>query len=268
MARTCPSCAHDLSNVDDAQYCSNCGQRLDIPRFSVRSIIDEFFSAFLNIEKGLMSTTIKLTTSPGEVVKGYLAGKTRKFYHPFRYALVMVTLHTILTVSTGVYDDQVHRMTDDPSSWNAVAAEGMTEDQVRWNAKLQEEIKGYLSLFTLIGIPIGAIGLWLLFRDKKLYFGEHLVSASYYIGHASLLSIPFTIIAIFIQYNPMWNLISSTVIYIGYGTVMLKWAYDVRWLRATASSIALLIISAVALTVLSLVVGVAIALIGGVSPQG
>lgn len=265
----CSSCGTSVAFSEENIYCPHCGQRQFKERFRIPAIFKEMVSVFFNLERGLLPTTVKLTTAPGEVVKGYWDGATRKFYNPLRYAFVMVTISTLITLGSGVYDQQMVEVTQSSEGFfNPQLDPSLSEEerqiQQDWNNKVQENTKKYLNVISLLGIPFGALSLRLLFVDRKRYYGEHIIAACYYIGHTSLLGIPLILLALFGVLGPIENSIIALLVNLIYGIWMIKKIYDVSWLRSIISGPLSAIITFIAVMIVSFIVGTVSYLISNV----
>lgn len=255
-AGTCRNCDYNLSELSKAEFCPNCGQKQQHARYRVKAIIHEFFSVVLNVERGLLHTIGKLFTNPGDVVRGYWDGLTKRYYNPVRYAFVMATLSALITITSGVYDQQMLDMESDQnqSEWMYGMGQDLSpeelEEQKELNHKVQQETKKYLSFISLVLIPIGAFAMWLFYKRDGMFYGEALIATAYFIGHTSLLSIFFTILSLTGAISPVENLIGSTAIYIVFGTYILKSTFKADWFSSFGNSVAIFFVS-----VLSMVIG-------------
>lgn len=262
----CPNCDHALPASDPSNYCPNCGQHMRHQRFKFGVIVREAASVAFNLERGLLYTAGKLTVSPGEVVRNYWDGITRRYYNPLRYAFIMVTLSTLVTLTSGVYEKQVSEISGsgNTASW-VQPRPGMTEEEIAeqraFQDRIQQETKKYLSVFSLLTVPVGAFALWLLFRDRRKYMGELMIATAYYIGHTSLFSITWTIAAYFDLLGATGNMALSSLFNLIYGVFMLKHIFRIPWWRAVLSGPAALLLVIVISTVILLLLGLIIGMI-------
>lgn len=150
--------------------------------------------------------------------------------------------------------------------FNTQAREGMTEEEVAEQAKIQETtqkyIRKYLNLFSLIMTPFAAAALWILLKDTEVYYGEHIISACYYIGITSAMGIPLTFLALAGAINPYENTAISMGINVLYGMFMLKSVYKIPWWRAILTTPVLLLLTALLMTITFLLIGFLVALVG------
>ncbi len=164
------------------------------------------------------------------MVQGYWSGATRKYFHPFRYAFVMVTISTILTLYSGTYDKQMNEMTvmqeQEEGSFFQPVNPDLTDEQqaaqLEFNNQVSDFVRNYLNLISLFFIPLGGLAVWLTFVDKKKYYREHIISACYYIGQTSLIGIPLIFLSLMNLINPIRNSLISISLSLIYGVWMLK----------------------------------------------
>lgn len=260
-ATTCPNCS---ASIQEEAYCPSCGQRQSLGRFSLRHIINDAFSVLFNLDRGLLPTISQLTTSPGKVLKSYWSGATRINYNPMRYAFITVTVSTLITVSTGVYDRQIDEVVESEDGASIVQFDpDMTEEEKKEQLDrfymVQEQIQKFLSFFSLIIIPFGAFATWLLLRDLGHYYGEHMIAASYYIGHTTLLSIPLIFLYYFDVIVATTQSTLSIIISIIYGVFMLKRGFDLPWWRALLTAPAAFVVGLAVVALALFLIGIAAA---------
>ncbi|KAB2814619.1 DUF3667 domain-containing protein [Phaeocystidibacter luteus] len=262
----CVTCGHTQDYGPGETYCSNCGQKQPTGRFSIRHIFKDAFTVFLNLERGLIPSTKYLFVNPGKLVRGYWRGQTRSYTNPLRFLFVAVTLSTLTTIGTGVYDKQMEQMKEmNAGMFSPQVREGMTEEEIAQQAEIQEAtqryIRKYLNLFSLIMTPFAAAALWILLKDTEVYYGEHIISACYYIGLTSALGIPLTFLSLADVLGPYENTAISLGLSTVYGMYMLKSIYKIPWWRAIITTPVLMILTAILMTVVLIVFGFLIALI-------
>jgi hypothetical protein len=106
----------------------------------------------LTLDSGLLHTVHRLTVGPGQVIRGFLAGRTVPYTHPATYLLISFAAFAL---GAGVFS-------------NGTGNEG---DRV----------------FVALLAPCVAIAARLLFWRAGLNFAEHLIIALYVLGHVVLL---------------------------------------------------------------------------------
>jgi hypothetical protein len=92
----CPNCAAELFGP----FCASCGQRqvdLDQP---LRDLVSEAMNAFLSFDARLLRTLTPLITRPGFLTEEFLAGRRKRYVHPFKlYFAISVALFLALSMS-------------------------------------------------------------------------------------------------------------------------------------------------------------------------
>ena len=69
----------------DGNYCNNCGQKADVKRFTVSNLSGEFLKEFFAVDSSLLFTIKELIFEPGEMLRGYIAGKRIEYInYPYK----------------------------------------------------------------------------------------------------------------------------------------------------------------------------------------
>ncbi|HRW75901.1 MAG: DUF3667 domain-containing protein [Lewinellaceae bacterium] len=89
---TCTNCQFEF----EGKYCPECGQKADTRRITWAMVLQDLVSGITNVERGFWYNLKALTLRPGAEIESYLQGRWKTFYHPLKYALVSITLMTIL----------------------------------------------------------------------------------------------------------------------------------------------------------------------------
>lgn len=175
----CKNCNAPLAG----EWCQQCGQRLITKRLTVRNAFGQLFDAITNLDRGFWHTMWELTVRPGGVIKDYINGVTRPYFPPFRYAFILVTISTVLTVSSGIFEMQQAEFMqiegNEPGTGQAMQQE------------IQAFIGRFLNLFVIVILPFNAFGTWLFTRRQKFNYAEHFVANTFLIGQTSLYGMVF-----------------------------------------------------------------------------
>lgn len=177
----CRSCGEPLVGP----YCAHCGQSPYKGKLTIKRAVGDLVNAVTNVERGFTYTIIRMTTSPGIVIKEFLNGKTRPYFLPARYAFIMVTISALILIKTGIFDLS-QQVFNDPTT--------MSESQRVITEQIQGYIRKFLNFLVLIQLPFNAFASWLLFRKRGYNYAEHFVANTFIIGHLSLIGlaiIPF-----------------------------------------------------------------------------
>jgi predicted alpha/beta superfamily hydrolase len=136
-------------------------QQSDKPSSQVRSrqtlrglLVSGFADRFLNFDKGLIHTVVRLTTNPDRVIREYLDGQTASYTHPVGYVLITFAAFALVGRLFG----------------------GITGATDSSNGA-----------FTALLIPVVACVSWLVFRRAALRYAEHLIIDLYLFGQIILL---------------------------------------------------------------------------------
>lgn len=182
--KTCLNCDAPLTGT----FCQECGQKTSTHKFTWRSFLEELPSSLFNLEHGFWYTLKELTLRTRSALDGYLSGKRVLFFKPIQYAILGITLYTLL---------QAYNPLDPP------AVEGLRAENELYGTgyAVGKLIGENLKFYWLLGIFLYAFPAKLLFRTYN--FTEHMVICAYVLGHSALLaclSIPF--VSVPIMFNP------------------------------------------------------------------
>ncbi|MCO6488357.1 MAG: DUF3667 domain-containing protein [Phaeodactylibacter sp.] len=181
----CQNCAAPLAGP----YCSQCGQKALTERITIRYIIRSFVEALTNVERGFWYTMRELAVRPGIVAREYLEGKRQRYYHPVRFLLILVTVATLITLTSGIYDmqrNEILHLQNDALGLNPDEASAARQQRV------QEEVKKYLNLVAMGTLPFISLVGFRLFRKRAYNYAEHLVMVAFW-------SAELAVIGLFIQ---------------------------------------------------------------------
>lgn len=182
--KTCLNCGEPLKGA----FCHVCGQKASTQQINWKTFLEELPRSLFNLEHGFWYTLRELTLRPRATLDGYLSGKRTRFFKPIQYALLGITLYTLL---------QAFNPLDPP------AVEGLREENELYGTgyAIGKLIGDNLKFYWLLGIFLYAFPAKLLFR--KYNFTEHMVICAYVLGHTALLAsltIPF--LSVPIMFNP------------------------------------------------------------------
>ncbi|WP_321332800.1 DUF3667 domain-containing protein [uncultured Bacteroides sp.] len=90
--RTCKNCQHEF----EGNFCSNCGQSKNTPRFTYHAIIRNFLGGLTNIDSGFFFTIKELFIRPGYMIRDYIAGRRVLYFRPIQMLFVLATVYVLL----------------------------------------------------------------------------------------------------------------------------------------------------------------------------
>lgn len=76
----------------EGPFCHACGQRHRGERLTVRRVLSNLTTRFLDLESGFLHTVHRLTVAPGAVARDYVAGRRQRYVGPATYLIVITTL--------------------------------------------------------------------------------------------------------------------------------------------------------------------------------
>jgi Protein of unknown function (DUF3667) len=211
----CPNCSHPLAGnamLPMPRYCPACGQETTIKAPTLGEFLQQFGGAYFSTEGALWRTFKLLLTQPGELTAQYLAGRRKHYVLPLR---LFLTISVLMLLTMRIVASLEYADFDDPEVTNALSGtsfsmelnlglgragldegvffcEGLSpwlcrriETRLSRDArgvvlqmqKVGERVAGYAGYVSFALLPGFAFGLWLLFRNRRLHYTEHLIFA-------------------------------------------------------------------------------------------
>ncbi len=221
----CKNCGTALSG----SFCHECGQKVIDHRLTLRRIFIDLFAIITNVEKGFWHTAGQLFQAPGDMISGYLTGKTARYYHPLRYLVIWVTFSVALNLSLGLYDRQQQEM-------KSIINTPTTESSEAAQQQIQNEVKKYLNIIPLAMVPFLSLMSYLFFIKKGWNYAEHLVLNAYTQGQMAMIGLPIMLVS-----SVIWNtgimFSIAMLISILYGAYVFKTFFKVGILQAIIKNI-------------------------------
>lgn len=183
LPMSCKNCRLPVQH----NYCSHCGQKIIRSRLTVNYLMNYLLATLTNLETGLWFTLRKLLKSPGTVIKEYIEGRTRPYYHPLRLDLLMATLSVLIVYSFADFQEM-------QDVFNKAITPEIDDETRAFQAKAQATIQPFMNLVPILLIPFMALASRWLFRKQALNLAEHMVLQAFIYGLVSFISIPLLFI--------------------------------------------------------------------------
>ncbi len=190
-------------------YCSNCGQKRYTRRFTIKSFFAVIMDAF-NIERGFLYTAKMLFVDPGKVINEYLNGRTKRYYNPLKYLLIIAGVNALLVVWFKIFDANVDTVYE---------LIGVENEQLRLQQKLTGYMKQYLNVIVLFMLPFNSLASKWYYGKHKLLYGEHLII--YCFLYAQYLLISMATYPLYIAFPMLY----SYIMLIGFITIVVYYSY-------------------------------------------
>ena len=202
----CKNCGHAV----EGKYCNHCGQKSNVDRITLSSLMKELTESIFQIDRGFFYTLIQLFTRPGKSIGEYIIGKRRRHFKPIAYLITFSTIYFIIAKMTGQntwMDDLI----------TGFAAAGPNKEEIP--EILNWFTKNY-AYTTLLLIPAFSFASFISFWRMGKNYIEHLVINSYTTGQQAILYSIFAILKKFIG-GELFELL-PIVISVSY-TIMVFW---------------------------------------------
>lgn len=198
-----------------------------------------FLLGAFNLERGFFYTMKMLFIDPGKVINEYLGGRTKIYYNPLNYLLLITGISAILIVWLGIFDANV-------ANTNELMGIDQTKETLQFQAKVNSFIKQYINFISLLIIPfISIVTMW-VYSKRKLFYGELLIFNCFIQAQVSAIGL-----ALF----PLYKLIPgmyNNVMPIGYTILVIYYSYALR--KTFKSSIFKSIVNAIVINLAGMLI--------------
>lgn len=180
--KSCLNCGHRISD----EFCPHCGQRSDTARITPHSLVtSDILGSIWHIEARFFRTIKHILFSPGKMALDYISGKRIKYYNLFSLLLILFGFNVLaLHFYFDIASIDIHK--ENP-------------DIVNFFSKYSKA--------SLLGLlPIMALNAWILFRNVKLNFAEHIIIAVASLCGILVIFLVDDIISIIGLYHPLFKI--------------------------------------------------------------
>lgn len=199
----CKNCG----NKFEGNYCNICGQKIINNRFTFGVFFKDAIENIFNLESGFFFTIQQLLLNPDKTIKEYLSGRTKVYFNPIKFLLVIAGISALFVIISKTYDNSIQLTTNLTN--NLIE---QSEELPPFAIKLMAFLKTYLNVIMIIIVPFYAFSFKLLFFRTKLYYTEHLIINCYAFGIGHLLSIIVSFIFLFIPNSTAIDMVSGFII--------------------------------------------------------
>lgn len=89
QSHTCKNCRKTFQG----NFCPDCGQTQNTPRFTIRNAFQNILSGFFNIDNGFSRNLLEFLYRPGYMIRDYIDGKRVHYFKPFQSLFVLAALY-------------------------------------------------------------------------------------------------------------------------------------------------------------------------------
>lgn len=232
----CVNCGNGFNGT----YCNECGQHFDTKRLTGRELWDNIAFSFINFEKGIPNTVIKLFSTPGKMIDDYIRGHRVTYSHPVALLIVACTVYGIVMGVVGAASSGV--VATDKGWFADIFSEGGAFARI--TGYVIYKLRNSTIFMALLPVPVFAWMVKRLFRkygSRDYNYAEMMFMGLYMASQRMIVS---TLIDPFITFFPDVDQL-STVKYILY-VVLAAWCFrgmfPVKWGKAVWKAILMFIV--------------------------
>ena len=249
----CKNC----NNHFHGMYCNQCGQKVINKRITIKHLFEIAFDSF-NIHRGLLFTIKTLFTNPGILINGYLKGRTKDFYNPLKYLLLIASISALLMLWFKLFEANVQ---------NTNELMGFEREATKLQSLVTGYMKNFLHLLAILALPFYSLVSKWIFKKHKLYYAEHLTINSYLFAQITLIQILPIFLAVLFPGLTKFMLAFGSVIFVAYYTYALRGVFHIKLFKSFLSSIAIYVFGVIMMMVFIVTLTIAVMIVlklGGV----
>jgi hypothetical protein len=243
----CKNCRCNLRDKDG--FCSDCGARVIQERISFKFLLKEVIDKILSVDNKLLKTFWHLFTKPEQVIDGYIKGVRKRYFNPFSYLLISITLAGISFYF--LKDLAIQSLEATPT----VNTTGNPFENKEFLENFLNFIFDYQAFLTASIIPIYGFISWIVFLNKKKYnYFEHIIIYIYASAQISILNFLVTTPLFFIHQdsgNIASLIVSSLSIF--YNTYVLIRLFKLTFVQLIVKFLYFMLISSVIYVIWSII---------------
>lgn len=174
----------------DTKFCSNCGQRQNIPRLTLKTFLNDFVSRIYGLDGAFPRTLLGLAKNPAIIAKEYIAGIRGKYVGPVGYYFLMFAIFLLIVeLSDLTLADYFPKTEEYADSF----VEDGDNDKGRRAKEISLLVKGIvyrnIQYVAVIMVPFFALWCLIWFRRSKYNWLETVVFVFFIHGEAIILNI-------------------------------------------------------------------------------
>ncbi len=181
--KACLNC----STVLEGDYCYKCSQASATGRMSFsRLFAKDIFASVFNLNRGFFKSCIDLIVRPGTLVKNYLSGQRKSYFHFAGLLFILLAIDALLlsVATNSELTLLASRVPSELEKSNFISLKGLE--------RMYDFYKFTLAFIT----PLLALVPYFLLRKLRYFYAEHIVIAWFYLALTSLVSISSRLVGI------------------------------------------------------------------------
>jgi hypothetical protein len=179
---SCLNCGNSFEGI----ICNQCGQKPKDPSLTTKGLVLEWWESRMTDYRQFLHTTRDLLLRPGSVFHDYLAGRRKRYYNATNYFLLVASLATFVTLQFRSFDAKASI-----EKWTELYAQmGIPSGDNEFGMLIMDWLMTHYNIAMLLTLPFLAWSSYLLFRKRKLNFGEHMLLHFFAYSVINLLLLP------------------------------------------------------------------------------
>ncbi len=160
----CKNCG----NQYHGHFCNNCGQKNVHDRLTTHEVWHDIVHVFTHADKSIFGFAKQALLQPGAVAYAYLEGKRKRYFNPIQFFILLTTV-TVFILTVTHLDDKIYAISTSASSSIESKAAVFSKKYMEFMKLLTVK---YQAIFNLLTLPLFAIAMGWLLKQRKLNFAE------------------------------------------------------------------------------------------------
>ena len=200
----------NCNNEASGNYCSYCGQKTSVRRFSLKHLVThEFVHGVFHLQKGFLFTIKSLFTRPGHFTREYIQGKRIRYFHFLTLIIIIAGVDHYLGGFSKIEPADLVNGSSNVYSEMEIAITNWEKDNPK--------TAGFVM------IPFFAMLSYLCFKKSEQNFAEHLVLNSFLTAGTLIISLFFTTLTVIYEKPEFLKKVSSIISF--FTMIYIVWFY-------------------------------------------
>lgn len=252
MEDNCKNCGTLITG----NFCNNCGQK-KYKRIDRKYLIDELQYTFLHTNKGFFYSVKNIIKNPGKSARDFIDGNRVNHYKPLLLAFVLTGLSTFISfkiLNAGKIMEAAYEKQKIPKTF--------IHDMMTF-------MSNYNSLVMLLFIPFVSIITYLLFKNWKNNYYEHVIMNAFIQNfyNVSCIIILYPILFL-LKYISTDTYLVVSMLYLLIFPFILYWFYREFYFEKSQADVILKVVLFIVLGIVAYIVVVILAIIGMLAYYG
>lgn len=140
-SRKSKNCLNCNAEINDSNYCHNCGQENSHKHLSVKQLFSDFLGDYLTFDSKLFHSLFPLLFKPGHLTEEYSRGRRNRYIFPLRlYVFTTFVFFFVLTLNNK-FDESISEEKAEQTDWQTVSKDSLVKILEEYSETIPNEIR-------------------------------------------------------------------------------------------------------------------------------